>query len=209
MCPPLAYTPLPVEGVIRSCPDDFFVDERAAFEPSHEGEHLLLRIEKRGLNTHAVATDLARFYGVAPGDVSFAGMKDRHAVTRQWFSVRTPSRCDTGDGDRLARGRVGATRPQTAAWRTGRQMRSVSACASCVDASTALPERIATLRRMGVPNYFGEQRFGRDAANVARAQSLGLSSTSAGGAAVPERAAPVDGARVAVQRGACATGGRR
>ncbi len=133
MCPPLAYTPLPVEGVIRSCPDDFVVDERAAFEPSHDGEHLLLRIEKRGLNTHAVATELARFYGVAPGDVSFAGMKDRHAVTRQWFSVLTPSDATTGDGDRLARGRVGATRAQTAARRTGRKCVSVSACAACVD----------------------------------------------------------------------------
>ncbi len=89
--PPLAYTPLPVEGVIRSCPDDFIVDERAAVEPTHDGEHLLLRIEKRGLNTNDVATELARLYDVPPRDVSFAGMKDRHAVTRQWFSVLTPS----------------------------------------------------------------------------------------------------------------------
>ena len=170
LVPPLAYTPLPVEGVIRSCPDDFFVDERAAFEPSHDGEHLLLRIEKRGLNTHAVATELARFYGVAPGDVSFAGMKDRHAVTRQWFSVLTPS-------DAIPATATGWRVVESA--RHARKLRRGELAANAFRIRVRglrghvheIPERIATLRQMGAPNYFGEQRFGRDAANVARAKA--------------------------------------
>ncbi len=168
--PPLAYSPLPVEGVIRSCPDDFFVDERAAFEPSHVGEHLLLRIEKRGANTNDVATELARLYAVSPRDVSFAGMKDRHAVTRQWFSVLTPS----------------AVVPQPAAnWRVleharhQRKLRrgELAGNAFCIRVRGlhgnvhGLSDRIAALRDGGAPNYFGEQRFGRDGGNVERARA--------------------------------------
>lgn len=168
--PPLAYTPLPVEGVIRSCPDDFFVDEHAAFEPSHEGEHLLLRIEKRGANTNDVATELARLYAVSPRDVSFAGMKDRHAVTRQWFSVLTPS---------------ATLPPPSTNWRVleharhQRKLRrgELAGNAFCIRVRGLcgdvqhLSDRIATLRDAGAPNYFGEQRFGRDAGNVERARA--------------------------------------
>ncbi len=170
--PPLAYTPLRVEGVIRCCPDDFYVDERAMFEPSGDGEHLLLRVEKRGLNTNDVATQLARAYGAAPVDVSFAGMKDRHATTRQWFSVRTPA-------DKLP------DAPSPSAWRVldsarhHRKLRRgelagntfrIRVRSLCGDID-ALSERLNTLRSTGTPNYFGEQRFGQDAANVARARA--------------------------------------
>ena len=170
IAPPLAYTPLPVEGVIRSCPDDFIVDERAGFEPSHDGEHLLLRVEKRGLNTQAVAVDLARFYGVPPGDVSFAGMKDRHAVTRQWFSVLTPSDAmpEAASGWRVvesARHRRKLRRGELVANAFRIRVRGLRGPVH------EIPERIATLRQAGAPNYFGEQRFGRDAANVARARA--------------------------------------
>ncbi len=168
--PPLAYTPLPVEGVIRSCPDDFFVDERAAFEPSHEGEHLLLRIEKRGANTNDVATELAHLYEVSPRDVSFAGMKDRHAVTRQWFSVLTPS---------------AVLPPPAANWRVLQHTRhqrklrrgELAGNTFCIRVRglhgdvQGLSDRIATLQDAGAPNYFGEQRFGRNAGNVERAHA--------------------------------------
>lgn len=168
--PPLAYTPLPVEGVTRSCPDDFFVDERAAFEPSQDGEHLLLRIEKRGANTNDVATELARLYAVSPRDVSFAGMKDRHAVTRQWFSVLTP---------------LASVPTPSTHWRVleharhPRKLRrgELAGNAFCIRVRgirgdvQGLSDRIAMLRDAGVPNYFGEQRFGRDAGNVERARA--------------------------------------
>ncbi|MEO7251545.1 MAG: tRNA pseudouridine(13) synthase TruD, partial [Arenimonas sp.] len=67
----------------RSTPEDFFVEEIASFEPSGEGEHLLLTVEKRGMNTAFAAKTLAAWAGIAEMGIGFAGMKDRHALTRQ------------------------------------------------------------------------------------------------------------------------------
>ena len=72
---------------LRATPEDFLVDEVAAFAPSGEGSHTFVRIEKRLRTTTEVARDLARAAGVAARDVGFAGRKDRMAVTRQWFSL--------------------------------------------------------------------------------------------------------------------------
>lgn len=171
IAPPRAHTRLLVEGVIRRCPDDFRVDERAAFAPSGEGEHLLLRIEKRGLNTNDVAIDLARVFGTAPIDVSFAGMKDRHAVTRQWFSVRTTRDASSIDAPASAWRVLESARHQRKLRRgelAGNAFRiRVRDLRGDVDALTA---RLEALRTHGAPNYFGEQRFGRDGANVDRAR---------------------------------------
>jgi tRNA pseudouridine13 synthase len=168
--PPLAYTPLEVEGVIRCCPDDFCVEERAAFEPTRDGEHLFLHIEKRGLNSNDVAVLLARNYGVAPVDVSFAGMKDRHAVTRQWFSVRTNTDASPAPGTgwhviETTRHRRKLRRGELAGNAFRIRVRKLTGDVR------RLPERLDTLRSAGTPNYFGDQRFGRDAANVARAKA--------------------------------------
>ena len=81
-------------GKIRSVPEDFIVKENLAFEPSGEGEHAFLQIEKTGENTDYVARQLARFANVRQRDVSYAGLKDRHAVTTQWFSVWLPGKAD-------------------------------------------------------------------------------------------------------------------
>ena len=77
-------------GALRTVPEDFEVTETLAFEPSGAGEHLYLFVEKRGITTGEAHRRLAAAFGVPRGDVSYAGMKDRHAVTRQWFSVRGP-----------------------------------------------------------------------------------------------------------------------
>ncbi|MDW7603828.1 tRNA pseudouridine(13) synthase TruD, partial [Stenotrophomonas maltophilia] len=68
------------------------VDELPAFEATGEGEHLLLHIRKRGANTVHVAKLLAKWAGLPEMAVSYAGMKDRHAVTTQRFSVHLPKR---------------------------------------------------------------------------------------------------------------------
>ncbi len=81
-------------GQIKESYDDFMVDERLSFEPEGMGEHAFLQIEKRGENTDYVARLLARFAGVRQRDVSFAGKKDRHAKTTQWFSVWLPGKED-------------------------------------------------------------------------------------------------------------------
>ena len=87
-----AYDKPTLSGVLRSCPEDFFVDEILGFEPEGEGEHVFLYIEKTAANTQFVAEQLAAFAKVAIKNVSFSGMKDRWAVTRQWFSVHLPGK---------------------------------------------------------------------------------------------------------------------
>ena len=81
-----------ISGVIRLFPEDFIVDEIQSFTPTGEGEHVWLHIKKTGENTDWVAGLLAKIANVPRKDVSFAGMKDRNAVTTQWFSVQMPGR---------------------------------------------------------------------------------------------------------------------
>ena len=81
---------------IRSAPEDFFVEELPGFEASGAGEHLLLSIEKRGMNTVAAARRIAQWAGVDESAIGYAGLKDRHAVTRQRFSVWLPKKIAPG-----------------------------------------------------------------------------------------------------------------
>src|SRR3984885_11311260 len=85
--PPRAHgAPLPA-ATLKAAPEDFHVEEQLSFEPSGTGPHWLLRVEKRRANTRWVAAEIARLAGVPGGDVGYAGLKDRHAVAVQWFSV--------------------------------------------------------------------------------------------------------------------------
>jgi tRNA pseudouridine13 synthase len=99
---------------MRSVPEDFRVDEVLGFEASGVGEHLLLDIEKRGANTVWVAQRLAQWAGIPEHGVSYAGLKDRHAVTRQSYSVHLPRR-------RIPRAVARLACAQTAARRAARQ----------------------------------------------------------------------------------------
>ena len=84
-------------ATMRAGPEDFEVVEIPLVSPCGEGEHCWLRVRKRNSNTRWVAGQLADFAGVAPSAVSYAGLKDRHAVTEQWFSVQLPGRSDPDD----------------------------------------------------------------------------------------------------------------
>jgi len=79
-----------LSGLLRQQLDSFQVEEVLGFEPEGDGEHLFLFIEKRGLNTEQVAQQLARLAGLPMRQISYSGMKDRNAITRQWFSVHLP-----------------------------------------------------------------------------------------------------------------------
>jgi tRNA pseudouridine13 synthase len=167
-CLPRAFAQVPVAGVMRSSPDDFVVDERAVHPECH-GEHLLLRIEKRNCTTPHVAAALAAAFGVASVDVSYAGMKDRHAVSRQWFSVRTAATVDHaigGAGWRLLESRRRPTKLRRGDLSGNAFSIRIRGLRGDIG---ALAERIALLAAQGVPNYFGEQRFGRGAGNIERA----------------------------------------
>jgi tRNA pseudouridine13 synthase len=156
---------------IKTEPGDFRVEEQLSFVPSGEGPHWLLRVEKRAANTRWVAAELARLAGLPAAEVGYAGLKDRHAITVQWFSV--PARHKSQEFwqalsteefrvleahanlRKLKRGALSGNRfrirLRKVAWLRGQ-----------------LEAKLAALRAHGVPNYFGPQRFGREGRNLDR-----------------------------------------
>lgn len=170
---PRSGGPASAQGVLRSRAQDFVVEERLGFEPDGNGEHVLLHIEKVDANTAWVADQLARFAGVRPRDVGFAGRKDRHAVARQWFSIWLPG---AQDPDFKACVIEGVT--ILSCTRHGRKLRPGALVGNRFDIvirelsgdRAELQERLVTAAEHGVPNYFGAQRFGRNGANLSRAR---------------------------------------
>jgi tRNA pseudouridine13 synthase len=164
-----------ISGTIRATPEDFQVDEDLGFEPDGAGEHVFLRIRKRNANTDWVARQIARVAGVRSGDVSYAGMKDRNAVTTQWFSVQLPGR-DMPDWTPLLSDNLQVLSAQ----RNSRKLRRgalrgnrFSLVVRNLSAPSAeLEQRLQCIARQGVPNYFGVQRFGQDAGNLDKAEAM-------------------------------------
>jgi tRNA pseudouridine13 synthase len=158
---------------IRVTPEDFRVDEVPLYPPAGEGAHTFVRIEKRLRTTEATARDLARASGVRPGDVGYAGRKDRVADTTQWFSVPGLAP-DAALALELPGARVLEAERHPHKLRTGqlRGNRFVLRLRDVDDAAlTRARGRLADASRRGLPNRFGPQRFGRDGDNDARAQA--------------------------------------
>lgn len=172
---PWAHGTPPLQAQLRTAPDDFRVEEVLGYDADGQGEHALLWVEKRGANTDWVARELAKFAGVSSVGVGYAGMKDRHAVTRQTFSVQLAGKPDpdwstfphaevkvlaaTRHSRKLKRGALRGNRFVLVL----RQVRGDRAAAECV---------LRQIAARGVPNYYGEQRFGREGGNVAQARSM-------------------------------------
>lgn len=172
---PYAHGGPPLRGVLRAAPEDFLVDEDLGFEPDGAGEHIFLRIEKRGANTDWVARELAKFASVRPDAVSYSGMKDRHAVTRQTFSLHMPGKADPDwgalHGDEF---RVLSVARHSRKLKRGTHKRNVfKIILRDVEGDAARADDVLrAVEADGVPNYFGDQRFGRNAANVDRALAM-------------------------------------
>ena len=169
-----------LDARIRTTPEDFFVEELAGFEPSGSGEHLLLTVEKRGMNTAFAAKRIAQWAGVGEMAIGYAGMKDRHAVTRQRFSVHLPKRV-APDLDALQDGAVAhdGLRVIDHHWHARKLPRGALAGNRFVlvlrevsGEREAIEARLQAIAASGVPNYFGEQRFGREGDNVANALAM-------------------------------------
>ncbi|HET7266875.1 MAG TPA: tRNA pseudouridine(13) synthase TruD [Oleiagrimonas sp.] len=172
---PFAHGGPPLAGTLRSTPEDFLVEEIAVGEADGEGEHVLLEVEKRGANTMWVARELARFAGVKPLAVGFAGLKDRHAVTRQRFSVQLAGQAEP-DWSTFPH-------PEVRITSSARHRRKLKRGALAGNRFTLVLRNVRgerdhaqsvleAMAAQGVPNYFGEQRFGHGAANVERARSM-------------------------------------
>ncbi|WP_295458027.1 tRNA pseudouridine(13) synthase TruD [uncultured Thiodictyon sp.] len=162
-------------GRLRREPADFEVEELLGFPPDGEGDHLLLWVRKTDQNTEWVAGRLAETAGVAQKDLGYAGLKDRRAVTSQWFSLPRPRDCEPDWSALAAEGiEILQVHPHRRKLRRGTLAGNrfrIRVRDWAVD-SDSLAGRIALIRAAGVPNYFGEQRFGRNGANLARADAL-------------------------------------
>lgn len=170
-----AWGDTPARGRLRVAPEDFQVSEIPLLEPEGDGEHIWVLVRKRLQNTADVAGLLARCAGVPQRDVSYAGLKDRQAVTEQWFSVHLPGRTLP---DWSAIGSPDVSVLQQA--RHGRKLRRGALRGNrfrikvrdLVTDPVQLQYRLETIAAEGVPNYFGEQRFGRNGSNLRIAERL-------------------------------------
>ena len=161
-------------ATIRTTPQDFQVTEELGFEFTGDGEHDYLWVEKTGANTEWVARQFARFADVPAKDVGYAGLKDRHAVTRQWFSV---PRWNSPDWQTLEVEGVQVLEVQ----RHSRKLRRGAHKSNRFHIvlrgddlhghAEAIEKRVQAIREQGVPNYFGEQRFGREGNNISLADA--------------------------------------
>ena len=169
--PPRAHGAPLCGGRLRTEPEDFLVEEQLGFEASGAGQHVLLKVRKRDANTQWIARELARACGCRPGDVGYAGLKDRRALATQWFTV-PQSRLSppdwvgvrSGEFDVLEAHRHSRKLPRGAL--AGNRFVIRVRGTEVDDASLA--GRLAAIEKRGVPNYFGPQRFGRGGANLKR-----------------------------------------
>ncbi|WP_449434522.1 tRNA pseudouridine(13) synthase TruD [Pseudomonas putida] len=156
-------------AILKAVAEDFQVDEVLDIPLSGQGEHLWLWVEKRDLNTEEAARRLARAAGVPARSISYAGLKDRQALTRQWFSLHLPGKADPD----LSRAEDASlrilkqTRHQRKLQRGAHSANGFTLRLTALAADhQALDARLAMLKQRGVPNYFGSQRFGHGGGNV-------------------------------------------
>ncbi|NWD68228.1 tRNA pseudouridine(13) synthase TruD [Pseudomonas gingeri] len=171
---PRAYGDLLGSAVLKATAEDFQVDEVLDIPLSGDGEHLWLWVEKRGLNTEEAARRIAKAAGVPLRTVSYAGLKDRQALTRQWFSVQLPGKADP---DLSA-----AQNDSLLILKSARHKRKLQRGAHAANGFTlrltqlnadkdALQQRLEQIAQQGIPNYFGAQRFGHLGGNLGEARA--------------------------------------
>lgn len=149
-------------GIIKANNVDFFVNEILPFSLCGEGEHLYVQIEKDNLNTGFVAQALAKHAHLKERDIGYAGRKDKHAITRQWFSLWLPGiKTDTLHRFELPGCRIISTQRHDKKLRTGNLLENeFEIVVSNFIAGEEFQRRVDAINAIGVPNYFGPQRFG-------------------------------------------------
>lgn len=176
-----------IHAVLKSSAADFRVVEQLDISLHEAGEHLFLSLRKTGLNTQEVVDWLQRRYGVSSADVGVSGLKDKQAVTDQWFSIRTPQSAEAAGFARLESiatdDPILAGLTLLAACRHGRKLRrgthrsnrfeitlrDVQPVLAAGAVQQQVNQRLQCIAVHGFPNYFGTQRFGVKGDNVLRA----------------------------------------
>lgn len=159
----------------KAVPEDFIVEEVLGFEPSGVGEHCLVWVEKRDLDSNAAGARLADALGLRHRLVSHCGLKDRHAVTRQWFSLHLPGQASPAPAALASEGlRVLRITRNTRKLRRGIHLGNrftIRLRELDFDPKLAA-ERWQRIVEQGAPNYFGTQRFGHEGRNVEKALAM-------------------------------------
>ncbi len=171
-------------GVLKSIPEDFIVKEDLGFELTGEGEHIFIEVQKTGANTMFVAEVISKFLKMHPKFITHAGLKDRHGVTQQWFGIHLPGK-ETPD-------LLALQHPEFKVLQQTRHNKKLKIGALAgnffelivrnIDVASDLEMRLERIKTEGVPNYFGEQRFGHDNSNL-----LKVMAWSQGLARIPDR----------------------
>lgn len=173
--PPLATADLPgIGGRIKTEIEDFEVEEIPAYQPSGAGDHLYLWIEKRGLGAEYFVRQLARRLGIPVSEIGTAGLKDRQAVTRQMVSVpaHAEPRLNQLDGDGIRLLNVSRHGNKLKPGHLHGNHFRVLVRGVAAEAVERLPPLLEHLRRDGLANFYGEQRFGREGETVLLGLSL-------------------------------------
>jgi len=170
-----AYGPPIASGVIKTNPHDFCVEENLGFELTGEGEHLFLLIEKTLLNTEDMVKIISKSLHIPQKSISYAGLKDKHAKTTQWFSLHLPGIANPSlndfhaDNFRILEAKRHNKKLKIGALKGNNFIIRIS---DFVYDEKELMGRIDLVRAHGVPNYFGSQRFGHQGNNLERAKGL-------------------------------------
>lgn len=165
------YGTAQVSGTIKAQAADFKVVENLGFEPSGEGEHLFLLIEKTGLSTHELIDALALDFKLKPRDIGYSGLKDKLAVTQQWLSLHMP-----GQMHQFEMPEINGYTVLQQGWHHRKlkpgthRTNSFEVIIRNLEGFTEeAAQQIDSIKSWGMANYFGQQRFGEQQDNVSRA----------------------------------------
>ena len=168
------HTPPTATGHLKAQLEDFFVQENLGYAPIGEGEHIYLWVRKQGLNTAFVAENLAKFCQVPLRAVTYAGRKDKYAVTEQWFSVHKPGKEEYNWSEFTLEGaEVLSAIRHNKKLRTGvLKGNHFRLILRNISQKNEIVEKLLQIEKLGVPNYFGEQRFGNNNSNLHLAEMM-------------------------------------
>mgnify|MGYP005994078241 CR=1 FL=1 len=161
-------------GDLRTEYEDFKVFEMLPFAPTGEGEHLFIHIRKTGANTLFVAKQLEKYFKVKSMHVGYAGLKDRNAVTEQFFGIHLPGKQEYDLSDLKIEGvEILSIQRHNKKLKTGALLGNrFEITLRNVSDVEDVQQRWQKVVEQGVPNYFGEQRFGRDGHNIDAALAM-------------------------------------